>query len=218
MANRGLGFSVEDHIRQVYADRIGMDIDPRQNYPDRVVGTMRQKPGDAGVPDRVSILIRPVGADNAGRYRRWITYRAADFDSMITRPTGWRYYALMVGLLPDGKPWWSALYDEAILRQPDVYEHAEQMGSTGRFYRFDPGLSSRALIDEYDFTKPEEHSTPKIVPTQVYRCSGCALLTDQDPGDETFRPCPVCGDDSPLFVYERIYPSPQMVLFERPRA
>lgn len=161
-----------EHIEDVYAARIGVVFDEAQRYADRLIGTDTNG-------QRVVVLIRIVGADNAGRFRRWVTYRKSDFESMITRPIGWRYYTLMLGLLPDGSPWWSALYDETHLRQPDVYEHAEQV--IRGLYRFDPGLAAPALVAEHDFTRPGPVPEPFMYAFTV----GDESLTTSDPNEFT---------------------------------
>lgn len=143
-----------DHFESVYADQLEFRADEDQGWPDRILGYSRDI---ASTEARTSVIVRFVGPDNAGRYRRWITVPNAVYESMTRRPAGWRFYVLMVGLLPDGGPWWTALYDERALARPDVLPFAEaiRLDRGGMFWRFDPHLAEKALVAEFDFTQQQ---------------------------------------------------------------
>jgi hypothetical protein len=146
-------FDVQQHFVEVFADRLGFDPDEEQHYPDRITGTLYE--GDTHNPReyRAVVIPRPVGYENASRYRRWVTLPPVHWENITNRPAGWRHFVLMVGLLPDGQPWWSRLYDEQILA--GSRDHSEQVnaGRGGHFYRFDPGLTAPALVLEWDKDK-----------------------------------------------------------------
>jgi len=143
-------FDIEEHVLDHYAEKIGFTPDEKQPYPDRIVGTITEPIN--GQDFRAVIVPKPVGHDNAVRYRRWVTLPPVHWQNLTSRPAGWRYFVLMVGLLPDGQPWWSALYEESSLAESR--DHSENMGG---FYRFDPGLTSRALILDWDKDRPESY-------------------------------------------------------------
>lgn len=132
---------MREHVEERYAPTIGLRVDGHQQYRDRIAGTLEDG-------SRAVVLIRLVGSTNAGRYRRWVTYRAPDFRNMAHRPTGWHYYILMVGLLPDGGVWWTSLYDEEYFRRADIGVHAEEI--IPGLYRLDPGLTQPALVGDCD--------------------------------------------------------------------
>jgi hypothetical protein len=157
-------FDVLDHVLDQYAERIQFTPDEDQRYPDRITGTVTETIN--GTDARAVIYPRPVGYDNANRYRRWVTLPPVHWQNLTSRPAGWRHFVLMVGLLPDGQPWWSSLYEESTLAE--LRDHSEDMGG---FYRFDPGLTQRALIAEWDKDKPASES-----PTVCSTC-GQPLVT-----------------------------------------
>jgi hypothetical protein len=165
--------TVREHFEHDYAARAWFQLDEEfrpddeQPYDDRILGYLG-KQGEQGT--RAVVVVRFVGPDNAARYRRWITVPPAVYESMTRRPQGWRFFVLMVGLLPDGQPWWSALYDERVLARPDVYPFAEAMVTSGRFYRFDPHLAERALLAEHDFTEPAQFEAHLF---HSGTCTGC---------------------------------------------
>lgn len=188
-------FDVTEHVVAHHAKSIGFTPDDRQWYPDRTTGTL-----ESG--GRAVVIPKGVGPDNAARYRRWVTLPSSHWQSMSARPSGWRAFVLMVGLLPDGQPWWSSLYDEQLLLS--VRDHSENMGG---FYRFDPHLAATALVSEWDKDKPTEPRADVMGTITVYLCPSCRLLADFAPEDPAVHgTCPSCGDDSPLFVFDRVSP------------
>lgn len=148
MSRTDWAFDVVQHFVDEYAEGIGFTLDPDQNYPDRTTGTIHWPP-EVGEPQRAVVIPRAVGFDNADRFRRWVTVDKTHWGAMTARPAGWRVFILMVGLLPDGEPWWSALYDESMLAEKRDF--SEQMGG---FYRFDPGLTADARIADWDKDRP----------------------------------------------------------------
>jgi hypothetical protein len=58
----------------------------------------------------------------------------------------------MVGLFPDGKPYWAALYDESVL-VPNRHLAKEKMRG---FFAFDPGLAAAARIAKWHAESVEE--------------------------------------------------------------
>lgn len=159
-------FNVREHINRVYADRIGFIPDEEQRYPDRHTGTLVS--GDLRNPteERAVIIPKPVGADNAQRFRRWVALPPVHWENLTSRPRGWRYFILMIGLLPDGQPWWSRLYDEQLLAQSrDLSEQVSARG--GSFYRFDPGLTAPALMLEWDSEKPGVLESPAVYQVNI---------------------------------------------------
>lgn len=189
-------FDVAKHAVTYHADSIGFVADQKQWYADRVNGTLP----DGG---RAVILPKGVGTENATRYRRWVTLPAGHWAAMTARPLNWRPFVLMIGLLPDGQPWWSTLYDEQLLAQ--TRDHSENMGG---FYRFDPHLVEMAVVSDWDKDEPFTLTGPRdpLSIETVWRCPKCGLLTDHDIDDATFDNCPVCGDGTPAFAYTRSYP------------
>lgn len=140
-------FDVQEFFEQ-FAGPLGFEFDEKQNYPDRITGTLWSGTTADPHDQRAVVIPRPVGHDYANRYRRWVTLPPVHWENITNRPAGWRYFVLMVGLLPDGSPWWAALYDEQTLAQRR--DHSENMGG---FYRFDPGLTEAALVAEWSQEK-----------------------------------------------------------------
>ena len=104
-----------------------------------------------------SVDLRTVGYQNAAQYRGWLTLSPGQVRAMSSeRPAGWRFYVLMIGLLPDGAPWWSALWD---LTEPARLLNVMTeipMPSGGSFYRVCPGdlpVHSRPAV--YDFIQQD---------------------------------------------------------------
>lgn len=137
-------FDVQEHVLRHYGPIIGLVPDDDQHYPDRIVGS------DPNTGRRVVVIPKGVGFDNADRFRHWVAVDPTHWASMTARPEGWDTFILMIGLLPDGQPWWSALYDERRLAQDRI--HSEQMWG---FYRFDPGITKNALVGFWDKDRPE---------------------------------------------------------------
>lgn len=150
MARTDWAFDVQGHFEQYYADSLGFVPDEEQQYVlDRITGTIYGV--TSGNPDVRGVVIpRAVGFDNADRFRRWVTVDKTHWGAMTARPNNWRVFILMIGLLPDGQPWWSTLYEESTLAASR--DHSEEMGG---FYRFDPGLTGPAKIAEWDRDRPE---------------------------------------------------------------
>lgn len=161
MATTDWAFDMLAHIKERYAAVLGFTPDDHQRYPDRITGN--------AVSGRTVIIPKAVGSENAGRFRRWVTLPVGHWQNITARPLGWRYLVLMVGLLPDGEPWWSALYEESMLAE--VRDHSEDKGG---FYRFDPGLTGRALIADWDKDRPEQLPVPEAeeVPTDTRNVRG----------------------------------------------
>lgn len=143
-------FDVYEHVIDRYAEALDFTPDEPQRYPDRITGTVHEGPPPGLITQRAVIIPKPVGHDNATRYRRWVTLPPVHWQNLTNRPAGWRYFILMVGLLPDGQPWWSALYEESTLAE--LRDHSESMPG---FYRFDPGLTAKALIADWDKDRPD---------------------------------------------------------------
>lgn len=150
-------FDVHKHFIEHHMARIGMDPDPEQRYPDRITGTLVEPTLDQ---IRAVVIIKPVGYDNAGTFRRWVAVSPAHFDQMGVRPAGWQHFIMAVGLLPDGNPWWSSVYDERQLAE--VRESAQHVSTGGHsgFYRFDPGLTAPARLSDWDKDMPTEPERP----------------------------------------------------------
>lgn len=138
-------FDVPEFFRREFADRFGFILDEEQRYPDRLTGTYVSGGTRDPVESRAVIIPKPVNFDNANRFRRWVAVSRTHWEGMTARPAGWRFFVLMVGLLPDGSPWWAALYDEQVLA--NNRDLSEQMGN---FYRFDPGLTDPAIVGDWD--------------------------------------------------------------------
>lgn len=145
-SQREWAFDIEEHVREYYADKIGFVPDDIQRYDDRITGYVT---GGGVVGYRSVIIPRAVGADNAARYHKWVAVNRVQWDGMRSRPDGWRYFILMIGLLPDGQPWWSRLYEERVLAEQRDF--SENMGG---FYRFDPGLTEKAFLAEWHKDRP----------------------------------------------------------------
>lgn len=196
-------FDIREHVQQHYADKIGFRADEVQRYPDRVTGEITEEHTAANHVFRAVVVPKGVGPDHAVRYRRWVTLPSLHWQNLTARPTGWRYFVLMVGLLPDGQPWWSALYEEWTLTE--MRDQSENMGG---FYRWDPHLAARALVAEWDKDKPGMNEVRDVITIlRVYLCSECRLLADFEPDDPAVTgKCPGCGTDAPAFEYTRTYP------------
>lgn len=100
--------------------------------------------------DRIVVDVRVAKYENAGRFRGWLTMGAAGVRAMhAERPVGWRFFTVVVGLLPDGLPWWVAMWDMAeVVRH---WDRAESMHD-GYWYRLNPGHvpeSARPVIHDY---------------------------------------------------------------------
>lgn len=135
--------NITQDIREEWARALGCQaLVTDEDYTDRLLGVLPHT-HDRG---RVVVLLRPVGPDYSSGYRGWVTLRRADrFAAMSSRPAGYRVVYAMVGLAPDGRIWWSALYDEAKLPVGD----AEPMLGD-RFYRLRPDEAAVALVEEFD--------------------------------------------------------------------
>lgn len=149
--SRDFAFDVLQHVVDNYADGIGFIPDVEQHYIlDRITGTRYVgATAETMTNERIVIIPRAVGFENADRFRRWVTVDKTHWGAMTARPQGWRVFVLMIGLLPDGQPWWSTLYDEQVLAEKRDF--SEQMGG---FYRFDPGLTGPARIAGWDKDDP----------------------------------------------------------------
>jgi hypothetical protein len=198
MTRKDWAFDVREHVENIYAPALAFTADDDQQYEGQITGWIGH---ENGTTTRAVVIPRGVGPENAARFKRWVTVPRGHWQSMGHRPLGWRAFVLMIGLLPDGDPWWSALYDEALL-QPEFAE------DKGGFYRFDPGLTQPALIKDWDKDRPADPPKPSVLETlSVYLCTGCRGLFDFAPDDPALMgTCPVCGDDSPLFVFDRTSP------------
>lgn len=106
---------------------------------------------DDGRIVRCTILIRVVGPDYSGAYRGWVTVRKGDrLAALAGRPSDTRMVYAMVGIAPDGRIWWVALYDEADLPLGDAEPMRHEM-----FYRLTPQQVAPAMIaPEYDLIQP----------------------------------------------------------------
>lgn len=149
-------FEVYDHFIDQHAEAIDFTPDGVQRYDDRITGTISEGPPNARTDYRAVVIPRFVGYENASRYRRWITLPKAHWAALTARPNNWRYFILMIGLLPDGQPWWSNLYEESELN-PQFFE---QMPSG--FYRLDPVATAAALINDWDKDRPD--TAPDVDP------------------------------------------------------
>lgn len=141
-------FDVVDHVLDHYAEALQFTPDEQQRYTDRVTGTVYE--ALTHQDRRAVILLRGVGFINAERYRRWVALPKGHWESITSRPPDWRFFVLMIGLLPDGQPWWSAIYEESTLAE--LRDHSENMRG---WYRWDPGLTEKALIKGWDKDAPE---------------------------------------------------------------
>lgn len=146
----------------------------------RLVGT------DDIAGEQVVVDVRVAKYENAGRFRGWLTIGSPGARAMLAeRPAGWRFYTLVVGLLPDGMPWWAALWDMSKVRRN--WGLAEEM-SDGYWYRLNPGLlqePDRPLV--YDFlqtTMGLEVPTAEALPGLVTRMVSWEESISECPDDE----------------------------------
>lgn len=108
--------------------------------------------------DRVSVDIRTAGYERAAQFRGWLTMSPGAARALtVERPDRWRFYQLMVGLLPDGMPWWTALWDLApVARRWDDVSEEVIMDRGGVFYRVAPSsMPEDARPEVYDFLQPD---------------------------------------------------------------
>jgi hypothetical protein len=151
--SRHWAFDIVEFFHTQFANPLGFALDEEQRYPDRITGTLYGGSTHNPTERRAVVIPKPVGYDNAGRYRRWVTLPPVHWENMTNRPDDWEHFILMVGLLPDGTVWWANLYNERILAEKR--DQSEQVpGPSGPFYRFDPGLTSPALVAEWHKDKP----------------------------------------------------------------
>lgn len=125
---------------------IGVDhLAPPEWATDRLSGF------DAGNKVHITVLLRVVGPDYSGSYRGWVTVRKGDrLAALAGRPSDVQIVYAMVGIAPDGRIWWVALYDEAALPLGDAEPMRHEM-----FYRLTPQQAEEALIaPEYDLIQP----------------------------------------------------------------
>lgn len=149
---RDFNFDVVDHFETAgHFARLDFRPDPEQRYDDRITGSVMEGPPESRFRVPAVIYPRAVGSDNADRFSRWVTMSPAQWQAITTRPRSWRFFVAMVGLLPDGTPWWSRVYEESVLAE--LRDHSEQMGG---FYRFDPGLTDKALASSWHLEQPEQ--------------------------------------------------------------
>lgn len=136
MSGRDTVRAIGAHLAEQYSQALGVtgwrssgtDRDPRFTGTD---GT-----------DTVVVEVRFCRYENAGKYRGWLTIGAGGARAARTqRPAGFRFYSLVVGLLPDGSPWWSALWDMA----PVVadWDRVVESMHDGYWFRVNPGLMPR---------------------------------------------------------------------------
>lgn len=89
-----------------------------------------------------AILVKYTGDLNARRFMFWLTAAPKELDAAKNPPDGFHYWLAQVGQLPDGNPWWIALYDLPLLFKADAIEgeliERVSMGNAGTFYRVDP--------------------------------------------------------------------------------
>lgn len=171
-------FDVAEFFQTQFASQFGFILDAEQRYPDRITGTMVEPHNAADHEFRAVVIPKAVGYENANRYRRWVALPVSHWENMTNRPAGWRFFVLMIGLLPDGSPWWAALYDEQVLAsQRDL---SQQMSG---FYRFDPGLTDPALIGDWD--KDRGTGYPASGTDAVYRFDAphMATFVSKDAGE-----------------------------------
>lgn len=132
--------NITQDIREEWARALAVPtLVTNDDYTDRLFGITPSG-------QKVVVLLRPVGPDYSSAYRGWVTLRRADrMAALSARPVGYRVIYAMVGLAPDGRLWWSALYDEAKL---EVGEAEAMLGD--RFFRLRPEQAASALIEEFD--------------------------------------------------------------------
>jgi hypothetical protein len=126
--------------------------------------------------ETIAIDIRTVRYDRASEFRGWLTLSPGQARAVkADRPTGWAFFTLMVGLLPDDTPWWSALWDmDAVALHWEAVHEVVDLGERGRFYRVDPKdvpLDDRPEM--FDFVQPDlglfEAEAPIAPPDLIVR-------------------------------------------------
>lgn len=178
---------IAEHIERVYGPVVGLSdvetYDEAARVPDDRLRALR---GGAAT----TIRIHYSTGDNAARYRGWLTLNRKDYGILAygERPKGYEYLHLMIGYLPDGDPWWSALFDERRL----PLEAAEEMHTRSRdgddvvFYRFDRDKIAAAKLGDYDFLQPtlpfetvaEAVATERVVTPEPWSHAAVVAKTD----------------------------------------
>lgn len=129
-------------------------------HPDRLFGV-----DSAG--KHVTVHLRITGPDYASAYRGWVTLRRGDrLAALAGRPDGYRVIYAMVGLAPDERVWWSALYEEDLLPVAEAESVKNDM-----FFRLRPDQVEEALIlftDHINLVLPwAEPTLPTVSPTKL---------------------------------------------------
>jgi len=98
--------------------------------------------GDNEQGVHLAILVRFTSDLRARAYRHWLTASPAEVSGATNPPASYHYWAVQVGLLPNGRdPWWLALWDLQALvayeeQHPGTMELVEF--ARGSFWRADP--------------------------------------------------------------------------------
>lgn len=101
-------------------------------------GTDREPRFSGTRDDGTSVVvdIRFTRYENANRFRAFLAIsKGMAMTVRLPRPKGFVFFVLMIGRLPDHRPWWTALWDlDVVLAH---WEALEPM-SDGKWYRLDP--------------------------------------------------------------------------------
>ena len=151
---RGFRFDVAEVLTELLEERLDLDGALEEGIDSRRVT------GKTNKGEHVSILIKPVGPNNAATFKRWVTLSPSEAEGLREGPRGWHGYVAMIGLLDDGNPWWVGVYDRDDLRAA-MYgaEQINNRGGTGHFYRWDPGLLKPIIFKDLLEPEPEPVDT-----------------------------------------------------------
>lgn len=89
----------------------------------------------------IAIIVKFTGDLNASRFRYWLTLSPKEWHAVRNGPKDYHYFCVQVGRLPNGDPWWMALYDMAAVVKEHVIEAVVEevnIGEAGHFFRLAP--------------------------------------------------------------------------------